>query len=311
MSAFDPRSLRDAFGAFLTGVTVVTSMDGDGAPVGFTANSFTSVSLDPPLVLVCLSAGSKNHARFTSARGFAVNVLSEFQKDISNTFAKPVEDRFAGIDWEPGPSGHPVFRGVAAWFECSMHEVVNAGDHAILIGRVEAFGNSLANGLGYARGNYFTASLSNRAVTAAACDADVRTAALVERQGEILLFGDAATGYRLPECTLSDGDGPERLHDFLVEETGLSVAVGQIYSVYRDSLSGRQHIAYRCAAGDGAPNVGTFVPLKQLRHLTFVNSAIDDTLRRFAAEASVGNFGIYFGTEIAGTVHKLPRKTRP
>lgn len=308
MSAIDQRSLRDAFGTFLTGVTVVTCHDEKQRPLGFTANSFTSVSLDPPLVLVCLAKSSRNYEHFTSGQGFAVNVLSEFQKDVSNLFAKPVEDRFATIDWRAGPHGSPVLANVAAWFDCSLHQTLESGDHVILIGKVEAFGNSLANGLGYARGNYFTASLANKAVTAAASDAEVQIAALVERAGEVLLFGDARSGFSLPECRLSDDDGPERLHDFLVAETGLSVSIGQIYSVYRDSVTGRQHIVYRCRAGDGEPRAGRFYALAELRRLTFVNSAIDDTLRRFAGEVSVGNFGIYFGTELSGTVHKLPRK---
>ncbi len=92
----DPRALRDAFGAFPTGVTVVTACDGDGNPIGFTANSFTSVSLNPPLLLVCLAKTSRNFAIMTGAQHFAINVLSETQKDVSNTFARPVEDRFCG-----------------------------------------------------------------------------------------------------------------------------------------------------------------------------------------------------------------------
>lgn len=114
---FDPRALRDAFGAFATGVTVVTASDAAGKPIGFTANSFTSVSLDPPLLLVCLAKSSRNYESMTSAGRFAINVLSETQKDVSNTFARPVEDRFAAVDcglagtaarysqmWQPGSS---------------------------------------------------------------------------------------------------------------------------------------------------------------------------------------------------------------
>ena len=88
MQTVDPRALRDAFGAFPTGVTVVTACDGDGNPIGFTANSFTSVSLNPPLLLVCLAKTSRNFATMTGAPHFAINVLSETQKDVSNTFAR-------------------------------------------------------------------------------------------------------------------------------------------------------------------------------------------------------------------------------
>ena len=156
MTTHDPRALRDAFGSFLTGVTVVTTFDGDGSPIGFTANSFTSVSLDPPLLLVCLAKTSRNYNAVTTAPGFAINILSETQKEVSNTFARPVADRFATVDWRRGPWGSPIFSDVAAWFDCALHEVIDAGDHVVLIGRVEAFGDSAANGLGYARGAYFT-----------------------------------------------------------------------------------------------------------------------------------------------------------
>lgn len=96
----DLRALRDAFGAFLTGVTVVATFNDEGGPIGFTANSFTSVSLDPPLLLVCLAKTSRNYQTLMTAKGFSVNILSEDQKDVSNTFARPVEDRFAAVDWQ-------------------------------------------------------------------------------------------------------------------------------------------------------------------------------------------------------------------
>lgn len=162
---FDPRALRDAFGAFATGVTVVTASDAAGKPIGFTANSFTSVSLDPPLLLVCLAKSSRNYDSMTSAGRFAINVLSETQKDVSNTFARPVEDRFATVDWRLGRDGCPIFSDVAAWFECSMQDIIEAGDHVIIIGRVTAFENSGLNGLGYARGGYFTPRLAGKAVS--------------------------------------------------------------------------------------------------------------------------------------------------
>ena len=87
--AADPRALRDTFGAFLTGVTVVTAHDAAGHPVGFTANSFASLSLDPPLLLVCLARTSRNFQTLTGTAGFAVNILAEHQKDISNTTNSP------------------------------------------------------------------------------------------------------------------------------------------------------------------------------------------------------------------------------
>ena len=130
------KELRQAFGAFATGVTVVTTLTPDGEPIGFTANSFTSVSLDPPLLLVCIAKSSTNLQSFSHCEHFAINVLSETQKDVSARFASRVEDRFADTLWQRGSAGTPLIDGAVAWFECSTDNLVDAGDHLILIGRV-------------------------------------------------------------------------------------------------------------------------------------------------------------------------------
>jgi flavin reductase (DIM6/NTAB) family NADH-FMN oxidoreductase RutF len=244
--AVDPRALRDAFGAFLTGVTVVTAHDAAGRPVGFTANSFASLSLEPPLLLVCLARTSRNFQTLTNAAGFAVNVLAEHQQDISNTFARPVEDRFSGLDWQPGPHGSPILGGVAAWFDCTLQEVVDGGDHVILVGRIESFENGKANGLGYARGGYFAPALAQKAVAAAG--GDVTAGAVAIRRDEILLVEKEQGRYALPACRLSAGASPDRLQRYLTETIGLPAAVGFLYSVYQDSRSGEQHIVYSLRA---------------------------------------------------------------
>ncbi|MFZ4746073.1 MAG: alpha/beta fold hydrolase [Sphingomonas sp.] len=132
----DPRTLRDALGCFATGVTIVTALDGDGAPIGLTANSFTSVSLDPPLLLVCIAKTAGSGPALRDATHFAVNVLQIGQQPASNRFASKGEDRFAGLDWHPGETGVPVLSGSLSAFECGRHAVHDGGDHYILIGRV-------------------------------------------------------------------------------------------------------------------------------------------------------------------------------
>ena len=132
----DPRTLRDALGCFATGVTVVTTCAADGTPVGLTANSFTSVSLDPPLLLVCLANTASSLPSFLEADHFAVNVLHIGQQLISGRFASKVEDRFAQTETEVWDSGVPIVRHALAAFECSREAVHEAGDHKILIGRV-------------------------------------------------------------------------------------------------------------------------------------------------------------------------------
>lgn len=133
----DARTLRDAMGCFATGVTVVTAMSNSGEPVGLTANSFTSVSLDPALLLVCIANNSGSLKILREVDHFAVNVLHIGQQPVSNTFARPGDDRFAAIAWQRGQNDSPLLSGALANFECAKHEMVDAGDHVILIGRVE------------------------------------------------------------------------------------------------------------------------------------------------------------------------------
>ncbi|MCE2517577.1 MAG: flavin reductase family protein [Alphaproteobacteria bacterium] len=152
----DPQELRRCFGSFMTGVTIVTSHDATKKPIGFTANSFTSVSLDPPLLLVCIDNKSDNISAYTNGAGFAVNVLAADQHDLSNRFASPIDDRFADIDWSVSAAGHPIFNDTAAYFDCTLDQTVAAGDHTVLIGRIENCSTSGKAGLGYSSGKYFT-----------------------------------------------------------------------------------------------------------------------------------------------------------
>lgn len=132
----DPRTLRDALGCFATGVTVVTMVDDNGANVGLTANSFTSVSLDPPLLLVCVARTASAFAACEGAGHFAVNVLHIGQQPASNRFAKRDPDRWETTPWQKGIGGVPVLDGALANFECTRHAVHDGGDHIILVGRV-------------------------------------------------------------------------------------------------------------------------------------------------------------------------------
>lgn len=132
----EPQALRTALGRFATGVTIVTCLDASGRPVGLTANSFSALSLDPPLVLWSLRRSSPSLASFAAAAHFAVNVLAETQVDLSRRFAAPVADKFAEGQWSPGLGGAPVLTGCAAVFECATVQQHDGGDHALFIGRV-------------------------------------------------------------------------------------------------------------------------------------------------------------------------------
>jgi len=134
----DPRQLRNALGRFTTGVTIVTCCDAQGRFVGLTANSFNSLSLEPPLVLWSLRTASPALAAFQAATRFAVNVLAESQVDLSRRFASRVDDRFVEGAWALGEQGAPVLAGSAAVFECESVSHQVAGDHHLFIGRVLA-----------------------------------------------------------------------------------------------------------------------------------------------------------------------------
>ena len=130
------RDLRHALGSFPTGVTVVTSKDKDDNPIGFTANSFTSVSLNPQLILICIDKASFNIQSFSAREHFAVSVLSESQQHISTIFASPETDRFKDISWESKATGSPIISNSDAWFDCDKDKIIDGGDHLILIGKV-------------------------------------------------------------------------------------------------------------------------------------------------------------------------------
>jgi len=150
----DPKALRRALGAFATGVTVVTAHAGDAPPVGFTANSFTSVSLDPPLLLVCLAHTSASYDYFCRADHFAVNVLDAQQEDIAMRFATRGADKFGETSWAPGLHGAPLIDGSLAQFECAMEQRLEAGDHDILMGRVLGYVHGDGKPLLYLSGNF-------------------------------------------------------------------------------------------------------------------------------------------------------------
>jgi flavin reductase (DIM6/NTAB) family NADH-FMN oxidoreductase RutF len=121
---------------FPTGVTIVTVLDTEGRPHGMTASSFTSVSLNPPLVLVCVDHRAQVLEHLRRCEHLAINVLSEGQHELSAHFARRGQNRFDAVEWEAGHNRVPLIPGVLAWLECRMHRLVDAGDHAILIAEV-------------------------------------------------------------------------------------------------------------------------------------------------------------------------------
>ncbi|MFF6803615.1 flavin reductase [Streptomyces sp. NPDC012616] len=139
----DAGEFRRVLGSFASGVTVVTApaADPDGAPAGFACQSFSSLSLDPPLVVFMVGRTSTTWPRIARAGVFCVNVLGTGQQDLCRAFAASGTDKFAGVDHDPAPvSGAPRLAGALAWIDCTIHAVHTGGDHLIVVGRVNALG---------------------------------------------------------------------------------------------------------------------------------------------------------------------------
>jgi flavin reductase (DIM6/NTAB) family NADH-FMN oxidoreductase RutF len=154
LPAFDPRDLRNALGTFATGVTIVTTIGPDGAPIGLTCNSFNSVSLSPALVLWSLSLRSPNLNRFLQAPNFAINVLSAEQRAISHRFAQPIANKFEGVRYTQGRLGLPLIFDAAAHLECRNETRYYSGDHVIFIGHVLHYSYRDCAPLLFHRGHY-------------------------------------------------------------------------------------------------------------------------------------------------------------
>jgi flavin reductase (DIM6/NTAB) family NADH-FMN oxidoreductase RutF len=136
VTSFDEAKFRQVLGHYPTGVVVITAIGDDAEPAGLAIGSFTSVSLEPPLVAFFADKASSSWPRIESAGSFCVNILGEDQEDVSRVFASKGADKFASIGWRPGRTGAPVINDVIAWIECEIERVDDAGDHWIVLGRV-------------------------------------------------------------------------------------------------------------------------------------------------------------------------------
>ncbi|MCS6987402.1 MAG: flavin reductase family protein [Sphingomonadaceae bacterium] len=173
----DERALRDAFGCFATGVTIVTSADAEGRPVGFTANSFTSVSLDPPQLLVCVAKTASSLPAIRAHRLFGVSVLADSQRALAERFARRGVDRFAAGHWVEAESGVLLLEGACAHFACRLDLEVDSGDHVILVGRIDSFRAAPdREPLLYLRGRYVRAEAGARSATTSPASASAAPA---------------------------------------------------------------------------------------------------------------------------------------
>ncbi|MBT6191346.1 MAG: cag pathogenicity island protein Cag11 [Tateyamaria sp.] len=297
------RALRGAFGSFATGVTVVTTRQPDGTPRGFTANSFTSVSLDPPLLLVCIAKAALSCDTFAQADHFAVNVLAEDQKEVSGLFASQSVDKFDLAKWHVDSQNIPLIDRTLASFSCARHRLVDAGDHLILIGRVLEFETSEGMPLGYYKGAYFDIGLDDALAGAAASTGSVSLGAVLACENQILLCEDTSGHISVPAAPVQT-QSVQGLSDHL-KGIGLMPDLDHLYAVYQNTQDASQRIIYHgVIAGDAPAGMRYFelsaLPLEQVR-----DAAERSMLRRYVQENQYGAFGIYHGTEVEGVVHAV------
>ncbi|MEW2917002.1 flavin reductase family protein [Ruegeria sp. ANG10] len=301
MTTLDPRALRNAFGSFMTGVTVVTTRDATGAPVGFTANSFTSVSLDPPLLLVCPGKFLSSYEVFTECGHFAVNILAEGQQEVSNTFAGYKGDRFAKVPHQNGAHDLPLVDGAVAQFCCETHQAIPAGDHTILMGRVLEFSHVAGDGLGYVGGSYFSLGLE------AEMDAKVPTVcgAIITAGDQVLLEPHGAAFRPVQVSGAETGGQRNRLEQGL-SERGIHARIEQVYSSFNDTETKLQYTFFLASADQALASANTqWVPVADLPNLTYATQGIHHMMTRFASEAQTGDFALYLGDAERGDIHSF------
>ncbi len=302
------RDLRRAFGSFPTGVTVVTSQTSTQVPVGFTANSFSSVSLDPPMILVCVANGIRCFPVFSATQSFAVNILAEDQQETSAIFASRGVDKFSAVKWRVGQSGSPIIEGAVAWFDCRMHKIVPAGDHSILIGEVIEYGYTERAPLGFCGGAYLRFGLLQRAMELTHGDHPLRVGAVVECDGSVLLEENPHShALGVPSASrlgrAAEGGG---LFGKLAE-SGYDITLPFLFAVYEDA--GTQFVFYRGHAirqrdRRGRADIKPF-PMDDLPWERIAVPAERLMLERYLRERATNVTGIYVGTAESGDLHTV------
>ncbi len=299
---FDPQTLRAAFGRFLTGVTVVTTRGADGTAYGFTANSFTSVSMDPPLVLVCPGKFLSSFDVFANCSHFAINILAEGQEDVANTFAGYKGDRFARVTWSDDIHGIPVIDGAIAQFSCSTHHIMPAGDHIVLMGQVRDFSQRDALGLGYSAGRFFSLGMERDAATAHPNTPQI-AGAIIEYDGKILMQR-SHDFWSLPQVETTPDTSARQNLMALCDTLGLGAKLGKVFSIYTDRASGRRYTYIQAHATTAPPDsAGTLIPIADLDQIKVASPAHSAMLARYAIERATGHFNLYVGYDHSGDIH--------
>lgn len=299
----DSRNYRNALGVFATGVAVVTTIDSNGEAIGFTANSFTSVSLEPRIILICIDKASINLKSFEDGLAFAVNILSENQQQISTTFATQVEDRFSNVDWSLSDLGSPLLDKSVAWFDCLKENCIDAGDHIILLGAVKGFNYSASTPLVFLRGNYVNLRLEQKMLQSVErSTTQVSVGLIVECRKRIFLLEDNNKLY-LPNSSRLGSviDKGSLLNNLKV--VGIDAPENYLFSVY-ENQNDKSSIIYYRARVENEPQVneGRFYGFEEIPFEKLQDDAVKIMLQRYISERELNAFGIYAGKEDSGKV---------
>lgn len=301
MNTDELRHLRNAFGSYMTGVTVVTALDSQQQPRGFTANSFTSVSLDPALVSICIDKSADSFDVFTACEHFGITVLSEEQADISSLFAAKRADKFSQVNWHYGKLPVPLIAGGCAYFECDMFAQVEAGDHVILIGKVKNYDYNDLSGLGYAKGGYFRLGLEQSAMQAAQNNPHVEVGVIIEHDGQVVLLPAQQNSdeYELP---ISGQRGkPGSLNKLLLrlQQLHIDLHITSLYAVFENDDTEHQTILYRAEARELTP-AQLFYAFANIPWDKMADGALKKILKRYIEESQSQRFGVYFENANSG-----------
>ena len=305
------RNLRQALGSFPTGVTVVSCLDKNKNPLGFTANSFTSVSLDPQLISICIDKESFNIDSFSITKHFAVSVLSEDQQSISTTFATPNEDRFQNVEWRTEDTGSPIIENAVAWFDCNTRQVIDAGDHLILIGEIIAFDSSPKTPLMYLRGNYVNLGLEQKMLLAMENEnTKIVVGAIIECHKKVFLLKDKTNNslYFPSASRLGHIDDNDSLLGIL-KNLKISINEHYLFSVFEKAEDKTSLIYYRAQVKEALEDMDDyFYPFDDIPFDKLSDEASRIMLKRYIKERELNAFGIFVGKESEGTVEAISKK---
>ena len=304
------QDFRNALGTFPTGVTIVTTIDKENKPIGFTANSFTSVSLNPQLISICIDKASFNLESFSNGESFAVNVLSESQDQISTTFARPVTDRFEQIEWESRVTGSPIIKGSAAWFDCAKDNFIDSGDHFILIGRVLAFDSTTKTPLVYLRGNYVNLNLEQKMLLAMENETTrVIVGAIIECRGKIFLMeGQSNNAIQFPTASRLGAFDDEMSLLGKLKKMNILASEHYLFSVFESSDNKTSLIYYRAQIDkEVLSDKGQFYDFNKIPFEHLEDEASRIMLRRYITERGLNAFGIFVGKEGDGKVEAVTK----